>query len=242
MSVVTLSTGGNRYVEGEIILFDKPYGWTSFDLVKKVRNTITRTYRIKKLKVGHAGTLDPLATGLMVVCTGKATKMADQFQAEEKEYLATLKLGATTPSFDLETEEDMSYPTEHITEDFLLEILKQFKGNLLQVPPVFSAVKIDGKRAYEHARKGNQPELKPKNIVIHGIEIISFQRHELILSIICSKGTYIRALARDLGEALRSGAYLTGLKRIRSGNFYVKDAVTIEAFTERLHNEREEII
>ena len=242
MSEVTLSTEGNRYAEGEIILFDKPYGWTSFDLVKKVRNTITRTHRIKKLKVGHAGTLDPLATGLMVVCTGKATKMADQYQAEEKEYLATLKLGATTPSFDLETEEDMSFSVEHITDELLHEVLKQFKGNLLQVPPVFSAVKIDGKRAYEHARKGDQPELKPKNIVIHQIEIVSFHNPELILSITCSKGTYIRALARDLGAALQSGAYLTGLKRIRSGNFYVQDAVTIEAFTERLHNEREEII
>lgn len=242
MSVMTLSTGGNRYVEGEIILFDKPYGWTSFDLVKKVRNTITRTHRIKKLKVGHAGTLDPLATGLMVVVTGKATKMADQLQAEEKEYLATLKLGATTPSFDLETEEDASYPAEHITPELLHETLSQFRGNLLQVPPVFSAVKIDGKRAYEHARKGNQPELKPKNIVIHDIEIVSFQMAELVLRITCSKGTYIRALARDMGTALQSGAYLTALKRIRSGNFYVKDAVTIEAFTEMLHNESKKVI
>lgn len=242
MSVMTLSTGGNRYVEGEIILFDKPYGWTSFDLVKKVRNTLTRTQKIKKLKVGHAGTLDPLATGLMVVCTGKATKMVDQLQAEEKEYLATLRLGATTPSFDLETEEDRSYPVEHITTELLHEILKQFKGNLLQVPPLFSAVKIEGKRAYEHARKGSQPELKAKSIVIHHIEIVSFEKSELILNITCSKGTYIRALARDLGLALQSGAYLTGLKRIRSGNFYVKDAVSIEDFTERLHGEREEVI
>lgn len=224
----------NSFEEGRVILFDKPYGWTSFDLVKKVRNALYRKYKIKKLKVGHAGTLDPLATGLMILCTGKATKQIEALQAEEKEYIATIKLGATTPSFDLETSEDKIYPTDHLNEELIKNTLTQFTGNLLQTPPVFSAVKIDGKRAYEHARKGHQPELKPKNIVINAIELIHIQLPELVVRIVCSKGTYIRALARDLGFSLNSGAYLTALRRTRSGKYMVEDAHQVEAFLEKI--------
>lgn len=219
-----------RYSDGEILLFDKPLGWTSFDLVRKVRNALYRCYRLKKLKVGHAGTLDPCATGLMILCTGKATKQIDSLQAQEKEYIATLKLGATTPSYDLETEENAVFPTDHFNRETIEQTLKQFVGDIVQVPPVFSAVKINGKRAYEHARKGEEPELKAKNIVIYDIKIISFDMPELILQITCSKGTYIRALARDIGTALHSGAYLTGLRRTRSGQFKVEDAMSIDGF------------
>lgn len=232
MSVLAESNRANSYTEGKILLFDKPFGWTSFDLVRKVRNILYCRLKIKKLKVGHAGTLDPLATGLMILCTGKATKQIESLQAGEKEYVATIKLGATTPSFDLETQEDNQYPTDHISQPLLEEILKQFTGNILQVPPVFSAVKIDGKRAYEHARKGDEPELKPKNIVIKSIELVSFQLPELVLRITCGKGTYIRALARDIGIAMQSGAYLTGLRRIRSGEYKVEEAGSIESFLE----------
>lgn len=234
MSVMTESTGAFRCEEGNILLFDKPYGWTSFDLVRKIRNALTRTLKIKKLKVGHAGTLDPLASGLMVVCTGKATKQIDLLQAGEKEYIATLKLGATTPSYDLETQEDNQFPSGHITKSMIESTFNQFTGNILQVPPVFSAVKIDGKRAYEHARKGNDPELKAKQVVIKSIELVSLDMPEMTIRVVCGKGTYIRALARDLGAALHSGAYLTGLRRIRSGNFRVEDAETIESFLKKL--------
>ncbi len=227
------SANAENYTEGRILLFDKPYGWTSFDLVRKVRNTLSRSLKIKKLKVGHAGTLDPLATGLMILCTGKATKQIEALQMEEKEYIATLKLGVTTPSFDMETEEDRQYPAEHITKSLIEDTFHQFTGNILQVPPVFSAVKIDGKRAYEHARKGFDPELKAKNIVIHSIELISLDMPQLVLRVTCGKGTYIRALARDLGIALGSGAYLTGLRRTRSGSFRVEDADSVEMFLEK---------
>jgi tRNA pseudouridine55 synthase len=234
MSVIAESTGANSYTEGKILLFDKPFGWTSFDLVRKVRNILYRKLKIKKLKVGHAGTLDPLATGLMILCTGKATRQIELLQAGEKEYIATLKLGATTPSFDLETKEDNQYPTDHISQPLLEEVLTQFTGNILQVPPAFSAVKIDGKRAYEHARKGDEPELKPKNIVIKSIELVSFQLPEVVLRITCGKGTYIRALARDIGIAMQSGAYLTGLRRTRSGNYTVEEAGSIESFLKEI--------
>jgi tRNA pseudouridine55 synthase len=216
---------------GEVLLFDKPYGWTSFDLVGKVRNFLTREMNQKKLKVGHAGTLDPLATGLMVLCTGKATKRVETLQAQEKEYIATLKMGATTPSYDRETDEDGIFETGHITHELLEATLMKFTGSIMQTPPVFSAVKINGKRAYSHARKGNDPELKPKTVVIYQIELLSFNLPEVTIRIQCSKGTYIRALARDIGSALNSGAYLTALRRTRSGDFYVKDAMTFETFS-----------
>jgi tRNA pseudouridine55 synthase len=231
---VTESTAAFSYTEGKILLFDKPYGWTSFDLVRKVRNTLYNHLKLKKLKVGHAGTLDPLATGLMILCTGKATKLIESIQSQEKEYIATIKLGATTPSFDLETPEDFQYSTDHITKTLLTEAFDQFTGNILQVPPVFSAVKIDGKRAYEHARRGDDPELKAKEIVIKSIELVSFVLPMVVLRITCGKGTYIRALARDLGSALQSGAYLTDLRRTRSGNYKVEEAESIDSFLEKI--------
>ncbi|HNQ36905.1 MAG TPA: tRNA pseudouridine(55) synthase TruB [Prolixibacteraceae bacterium] len=227
------ATGGTRdFLEGEILLFDKPYGWTSFDLVGKVRNFLSRQLKVKRIKVGHAGTLDPLATGLMVLCTGKATRQVDQLQAQEKEYVATLKLGATTPSFDLETSEENQYPTAHITREKVEECLLRFTGLITQVPPVFSAVKIDGKRAYKHARAGHDPGLKAKTVEIMEIELLDYAMPLVTLRIRCSKGTYIRALARDIGEDLQSGAYLTALRRTRSGDFYVHNAFTFEKFRE----------
>lgn len=223
------------FQQGEILLFDKELEWTSFDLVKKVRNKLCRALGIKKLKVGHAGTLDPKATGLMILCTGKATKQIESLQAEEKEYIATLKLGATTPSFDLETEEDAQYPTDHINQTKIEEVLKQFTGEQWQVPPIFSAVKVDGKRAYTHARKGQDVKLNAKLIRIPHIELIRFEGSQLVIRVACSKGTYIRALARDIGEALNSGAYLTGLKRTKIGKFDVEEAMSIDYFVENLN-------
>lgn len=223
------------FQQGEILLFDKELEWTSFDLVQKVRNKLCRALGIKKLKVGHAGTLDPKATGLMILCTGKATKQIESLQSEEKEYIATLKLGATTPSFDLETEEDAQYPTDQINQTKIEEVLKQFTGEQLQVPPIFSAVKVDGKRAYTHARKGQDVKLNAKLIRIPHIELIRFEGSQLVIRVACSKGTYIRALARDIGEALNSGAYLTGLKRTKIGKFDVEEAMSIDFFVENLN-------
>lgn len=227
------SDGVYDFIEGEVLLFDKPYGWTSFDLVGKVRNFLTRALNIKKIKVGHAGTLDPLATGLMVLCTGKATKKVDSYQAQEKEYVATLKLGATTPSFDLETEEDAHFPAGHITRELLTETMKRFTGSIQQLPPAFSAVKINGKRAYEHARAGRVPGLTPKTVEIREMELLSFDMPYATIRITCSKGTYIRSLVHDIGKDLNSGAYLTALRRTRSGDFYVNKAFTFELFKEQ---------
>lgn len=219
---------------GEVLLFDKPYEWTSFDLVNKVRRLICNNLGVKKIKVGHAGTLDPLATGLLVICTGKATKTIDNYQAEEKEYVATLKLGATTPSFDLETEIDAEYPTGHITRDLVELVLKDFMGELDQIPPSYSAVKVGGKRAYEFARQGKDLELKAKKLVISDIEILNFEHNQLALRIVCSKGTYIRGLARDIGLALKSGAHLTHLKRTRIGHFVIEKSMNLETFENKL--------
>ncbi len=219
-----------NFPEGEILLFDKELEWTSFDLVQKVRNNLCRALGIKKLKVGHAGTLDPKATGLMILCTGKATKKIESLQAEEKEYVATLKLGATTPSFDLETEENATYPTSHVTRELVLEALQIFKGSTDQVPPIFSAIKINGKRAYKHARKGEEVELKARSIYIREFELQKYSAEEITIRVVCSKGTYIRSLARDLGLALNSGAYLTGLRRTRIGDFSVENAFSAENF------------
>ena len=220
------------FQKGEVLVFDKPLDWTSFDLVQKIRNNICRKIKIRKLKVGHAGTLDPKATGVMVLCTGKATGKIESIQAEEKEYIATLKLGATTPTFDLESEEDKYFATSHITEELFKETIKKFIGTIEQVPPGFSAIKIDGKRAYEFARKGVVVELKSKVLVIKEIELIKFTNIEVVLRIVCSKGTYIRALARDIGKALQSGAYLIGLRRTRVGNIHVDQALDITEFLE----------
>ncbi len=220
------------FVEGSVLYFDKPYTWTSFNLVSKVRYLICRQLGIRKLKVGHAGTLDPLATGVMIVCTGRATKQIDELQAKTKEYVATLQLGATTPSFDLEKPIDAHYATCHITRELIESVLTQFQGRIEQVPPAFSACKIDGKRAYDLARKGKDVELKPKVLVIDEIEILDFNpvQMQLTLRIVCSKGTYIRALARDIGLALQSGAHLTGLRRTRVGEARVEDCMKIDDF------------
>ena len=204
-------------VSGEIICIDKPLGWTSFDVVKRVRGAVLRRLGVKKFKVGHAGTLDPLATGVMIVTTGRATKRIAELQDGVKEYVAEIALGATTPSFDLETEIDATYPTEHITEQLVLEVLKQFHGPIEQVPPSFSACKIDGKRAYDLARKGREVNLAPKLLVIDEIELQKFSPTSITIRVVCSKGTYIRALARDIGRALGSGGHLTALRRTRVG-------------------------
>lgn len=207
-----------NFKEGEVLYFNKPLTWTSFNLVAKVRYIVSRKIKVKKLKVGHAGTLDPLATGVMIICTGKATKRIEEFQYQTKEYIATIQLGATTPSYDLEKEIDATYPTEHITREKVEETLKTFIGEIQQVPPAFSACKVDGARAYDLARKGQEVELKPKLLVIDEIELLECNLPEIRIRVVCSKGTYIRALARDIGEALQSGAHLTGLIRTRVGD------------------------
>lgn len=227
------------FVTGEILAFDKPLHWTSFDLVAKVRYNLCRKLGTKKLKVGHSGTLDPLATGVVIVCTGKKTKLIDQLQYDVKEYIATLQLGATTPSFDLEKEIDATYPIAHITRELIDKTIPQFLGEQWQVPPIFSAVQINGKRAYDFARKGETVELKPKLLKIDEIEVLSFdeQTMQLTIRVVCSKGTYIRALARDIGERLESGAHLIALRRTRVGNTRVEDCMTIEQFLEKLQTE-----
>ena len=226
------------FIEGEILCFDKPLRWTSFDVVSKIRRQLTKRLGIKKLKVGHAGTLDPLATGVMVVCTGKATKRIEELQAHVKEYVATLQFGATTPSFDLEKPIDATYPTEHITEALLREVLTRFLGRIEQVPPAFSACKVDGHRAYDLARKGKEVELKPKVLVIDEIELQSFDSEAMqaTIRVVCSKGTYIRALARDIGQALDSGAHLIALRRTRVGDVKVEDCLQVEDFPGWLEN------
>lgn len=218
------------FQEGEILYFDKPLHWTSFDLVNKVRYQISRFLKIKKIKVGHAGTLDPLATGVMILCTGKATKRIDELQYMTKEYIATLRLGATTPSFDLETEVDSVYPTDHITCETVKAVLKQFLGHIEQVPPAFSACKINGDKAYQLARKGIAVELKPKLLVIDEIELLSFRQDEIKIRVVCSKGTYIRALARDIGIALHSGAHLIQLERTKIGDVTLDKCLKISEF------------
>lgn len=222
------------FQKGEILLFDKELDWTSFDLVRKLRNFLTRKTGVKKLKVGHAGTLDPKATGLMIVCTGKETKNIDLLQAKEKEYIATIKLGATTPSYDLETAENEFFQTDHVTIGLVNEKLQDFIGEIDQVPPVFSAIKIEGKRAYEHARKGNDIVLQARQITISELEVLKFEGNELLLRIVCSKGTYIRSLARDIGIALNSGAYLVGLCRTRIGEMKLEEAWDLHDFLEKI--------
>lgn len=226
------------FVEGEILAFDKPYRWTSFDVVGKTRWLLCHRLGLKKLKVGHTGTLDPLATGVVVVCTGRKTKLIDQLQAHQKEYVATLQLGATTPSYDLEKPVDCTYPTAHITRTLIDEVIPEFQGEQWQVPPMFSAVKVDGKRAYKLARQGEVAELKPKLLVIDEIEVLRFDETtmQLELRIVCSKGTYIRALARDIGQRLGSGAHLIALRRTRVGDIRVEDCMTFDQFNELINN------
>lgn len=212
-----------NFEEGEILCVDKPLYWTSFDVVNKVRIAISKSTKLKKIKVGHAGTLDPLATGVMILCTGKATKKIEDFQYQTKEYVATLELGATTPSFDLEHPIDKRFPIDHISKELIDRVIPTFKGEIMQIPPKYSAVKIEGKRAYDYARNGEDIELKPKLLVIDEIKVLDFELPVLKIRVVCSKGTYIRALARDIGEALQSGAYLTSLTRTRIGDFRLED-------------------
>ena len=228
------------FQDGEILYVNKPYRFTSFDVVNKMRWQLCRALGVKKLKVGHAGTLDPLATGVMIVCTGRATKRIEEFQAHTKEYVATLRLGATTLSFDLEKEIDAYYPTEHITRLMVEEVLSRFVGTIEQVPPTFSAIKVGGVRAYDMARKGRDVELKPKTLVIDEIELIDCSLPDTItIRVVCSKGTYIRALARDIGEALQSGAHLTALCRTRVGNVTLNDCIALDDFPQWLASHTE---
>lgn len=229
------------YIAGEILYFNKPLTWTSFNLVNRVRGVLSRHLGVKKLKVGHAGTLDPLATGVMILCTGKATKLIESFQYQTKEYIATLQLGATTPSFDLEKEIDATYPTEHITEELVRTTLQKFVGTIEQIPPTFSAVKIDGKRAYEYAREGKDVEIKAKTLVIDEIELLDCQLPSITIRVVCSKGTYIRALARDIGEALQSGAHLTALQRTRIGDIDLSQCLEYDDFVNQLAKQKENI-
>lgn len=226
------------FIAGEILYLNKPLEWTSFDVVNRVRRVLCRTIGQKKLKVGHAGTLDPLATGVMIICTGRATKRIEELQYGVKEYVATLQLGATTPSFDLEHPVDATYPTGHITLPLIHDALQRFHGEIWQVPPVYSAVKIDGKRAFDYARKGQEVEIKPKLLVIDEIELLDFKPEtmQMTIRVVCSKGTYIRALARDIGEALNSGAHLTALKRTRIGNVALDDCMEVDQLVMCLEN------
>lgn len=224
------------FLTGEILYVDKPHGWSSFDVVKRIRGVLLRRLGRKKIKVGHAGTLDPLATGVMIVTTGRATKQIEQLQAGVKEYVATMALGATTPSFDLETEIDAHYPTEHITRQMVEDTLAHFTGVIRQVPPAFSACKIDGHRAYKMARKGHEVVLKAKTLVIDQLELLDFTPQSITVRVVCSKGTYIRALARDIGQTLHSGAHLTALRRTRVGNITVDHCQTVDEIAEMLHH------
>ena len=231
------------FKSGTILSFDKPLEWTSFGLVNKVRYLLCKHIGEKKLKVGHAGTLDPLATGVLIICTGKATKQIDTLQAKTKEYIATLQLGATTPSFDLETEVDATYPTAHITEEKVKEALTRFIGRIEQVPPSYSACKVDGKRAYDLARQGKEVDLKAKVLVIDEIELQDFNptTMQATIRVVCSKGTDLRALARDIGLALSSGAHLTALRRTRIGDYRVEDCHTLDTFQQWLETLPKEI-
>lgn len=216
------------FITGEIIAIDKPLGWTSFDVVKRLRGAIQRRLNLRRFKVGHAGTLDPLATGVLLVCTGRATRRIEELQSGIKEYVATLRLGATTPSFDLETEIDATYPYGHVNAALVEQVLEQFRGDIMQVPPLFSAVKIEGKRAYKYARKGREVELKAKPLRIDALHLLSLEDDRLCLRVVCSKGTYIRALARDIGRALHTGAHLVQLRRTRVGDHAQTECLSLE--------------
>jgi tRNA pseudouridine55 synthase len=220
------------FVAGEIIPVYKPYTWTSFQIVNKVRYHLSKKYGIKRFKVGHAGTLDPLATGVLLLCTGKATKRIEELQKHTKEYEAEITLGATTPSYDMEHPVDATFPYEHITREMVEDTLKQFIGDIAQRPPLFSACKVDGKRAYDLARKGSDMQLEPKQIRIDNIELLEYELPKIRIRVTCGKGTYIRSLARDIGEALESGAYLSELIRTRVGEFKLTDCIKIEAIEE----------
>ena len=222
---------------GEILAVYKPYTWTSFQIVNKIRYHLSRKLGVKRFKVGHAGTLDPLATGVLLVCTGKATKKIEELQSHTKEYVAEIMLGATTPSYDMEHPVDATYPHEHITEEMVREALAKFTGTIAQRPPLFSACKVDGKRAYDLARKGSNMELAPKLIQIDEIELLQCELPKIKIRVVCGKGTYIRSLARDIGEALQSGAYLTSLTRTRVGDYRIEDCINPDEFQDWLEKQ-----
>ncbi len=226
-----------HFAEGEVLLIDKPHGWTSFDVVNSLRYFIRRVYGLKKIKVGHAGTLDPMATGLLILCTGKMTKQIDRFQGMDKVYVGQMQLGATTPSYDKETEPDRHFDISELTLEKLQEQTKQFLGEIEQVPPRYSAIKIKGKRAYDYARNNEEVRMKSRKVHIHQFEIINYEAPLAEFVVKCSKGTYIRSLVRDFGESLQNGAYLTALKRTQIGDFLLKDAYTPEAFKQAVLNE-----
>lgn len=224
------------YLSGQLLLIDKPLHWTSFQVVNKLRWEIKQAFKLKKIKVGHAGTLDPLATGLLVLCTGKMTKQIDTFQAQIKEYTGTFVLGSTTPSYDLETEINKTFPTKHITDALIHQTTKQFTGEIEQKPPVFSAIKKDGKRLYEFARSGDQVEIKTRFVTVNTFEITKIDGLHIDFRVVCSKGTYIRSLVNDFGKALHSGAHLSALRRTKIGDFNVANASSIEGFIKSLNN------
>lgn len=226
-----------QFLEGHVLLIDKPLHWTSFQVVNKLRWEIRNAFNIKKIKVGHAGTLDPLATGLLIICTGKMTKQINTFQAQIKEYTGTIVLGSTTPSYDLETEIDNTFLTAHITKELIQETTKQFIGEIEQLPPIFSAIKKDGKRLYEFARAGESVEIKSRQITINTFEITQIALPEIDFRVVCSKGTYIRSLAHDFGKALNSGGHLSVLRRTKIGDFNVSEALSVEKFIENLSSE-----
>lgn len=218
------------YIEGHTLLINKPLRWTSFDVVKKIRNTLRTALQVKKIKVGHAGTLDPLADGLLIVCTGKFTKRINEFQAQEKEYTAEFTLGATTPSFDLETEINETFEYNHINEEMLKTTAASLTGNILQTPPIYSAIKQDGKRLYEHARKGEDVKIKERMVHVSKFELVKVEMPKVYVKIVCSKGTYIRSLAQTFGKNLNSGAHLSQLTRTRIGKFELSQAIDIQEF------------
>lgn len=222
------------YKSGKIVLIDKPLNWTSFDVVNKIRWKLKKKLKIKKIKVGHAGTLDPLATGLLIICIGKATKTTEEIQNTQKEYIANIKIGATTPSYDLETEIDGQFETSHISEELVKEKLAEFEDEQMQMPPIFSAKKIDGKPAYEYARKQKEVVLEARKVLFYEIELLKMETQTVDVRIKCSKGTYIRSFAHDFGKALNSGAHLTGLRRTAVGKFHIKDAWSLEKYIEKL--------
>ena len=225
------------YKNGQVLLIDKPLEWTSFQVVNKLRWEIRQRFNIKKIKVGHAGTLDPLATGLLILCTGKKTKIIDTYQGQIKEYTGTITLGATTPSYDLETEVNETFSTDHITEELIHETTKQFTGIIQQKPPIFSAIKKEGVRLYELARKGETTEIKLREVTIPVFEITNINGNNIDFRVVCSKGTYIRSLAYDFGVALNSGAHLSALRRTKIGDFHVDNAVSVDAFIKSLEAE-----
>ena len=233
--MISFPTSAEEFLSGQIFLINKPLGWTSFDVVKKIKNLIRSKYKLKKIKVGHAGTLDPLATGLLIVCTGKYTKKISEIQGQEKTYTGSITLGGTTPSYDLETKIDSNYETIHITEQLIKNTALKFTGNIKQKPPVFSALKKDGERLYLKARRGEKVEIKSRDVKINSFDITDIEMPKLYFQITCSKGTYIRSIAHDFGSALKSGGHLSKLCRTKIGEYQLKNAIDISFFERQLN-------